>query len=516
MIRNKNILIYFLFFFSIYCALIIGESWDEYYYTALGKRNLIYLFTLGRVEPYFGGSFYYSTLYWNLQYFFSQLVNYKYQTEINHLINLLFSFSAIFAFSKIGKQLFNKKISEIFFLLLFFYPVFFGHMGQNPKDTILVFCHLWIFSLILNYLKNQNIKEKSKKYIYYISILIATGTGIQLYFPASLLIIIFFVVIEILFLKKFINKKFDKIRFYGDLIKIFLFSFIIYIFFAPDTHDNILYKPYLFFLKSFEAQRGGEYTLINGLIFLSKIPPKLYFYEYFLYKSPEFVIFLYIVFLVLFLKINKFYKRTIENYFYKLIIIIGLMLYPLITMLIIPFGVYDGMRLFLWVLPYFMVIPGITVYFLIKNINSHFFYKILTFISLILFFFYLIKFFSYTPYQYSYFNIFSGEKVDEKFEKDYWGVSLKEIIKKNKDLFVREDLRLSTCGVSNDIVSKYVKLYTSKNIELFDPVKSNYIIMTNRVANAEATCFQFYKGENISEIKRDNKSLSLIRHINHE
>ena len=149
MIRNKKILIYSLFFFSIYCALIIGESWDEWYYTGLGKRNLIYLFTLGRVEPHYGDSNSFSSLYWNLQYFFSQLVNYKYQTEINHLINLLFSFSAIFAFSKIGKQLFNKKISEIFFLLLFFYPAFFGHMGQNPKDTILVFCHLWIFSLIL-------------------------------------------------------------------------------------------------------------------------------------------------------------------------------------------------------------------------------------------------------------------------------------------------------------------------------------------------------------------------------
>jgi hypothetical protein len=516
MIRKKQFLIYFLFFFSAYCALTIGESWDEYYYTALGKRNLIYLFTLGRIEPYFGGSFYYSTLYWDLQYFFSQLLSYKYQTEVNHLINLLFSFSAIFAISKIGRQLFNKKIGEIFFLLLFFYPEFFGHMGQNPKDTILAFCHLWILSLVLSYLKNQHLEEKSRKYIYCISILIATGTGIQLYFPASLLIIIFFIIIEILFIKKIINKKFNKIKFYGDLIKIFFLSFLIYVFFAPDTHGNILYKPYLFFLKSLEAQRGGEYTLINGLIFLSKNPPKLYFYQYFFYKSPEFIIFLYIIFFTFFLKINKFYKKIISNYFYKLVIIITLMLYPFITMLIIPFGVYDGIRLFLWIVPYFMIIPGVTIYFLIKNINSNFFYRILAFISLILFFIYLVKFLLYTPYQYSYFNIFAGNNVEEKFEKDYWGVSLKELIKKNKNFFLINDLKLSTCGVSNDIVTKYIKLYSSKSIELVDPSKAEYIIMTNRVVNNKATCFQFYKGKNISEVKRDNKLLSSIRHINYE
>jgi hypothetical protein len=127
MIRKKQFLIYFLFFFSVYCALTIGESWDEYYYTALGKRNLIYLFTLGRLEPYFGGSFYYSTLYWDLQYFFSQLLSYKYQTEVNHLINLLFSFSAIFMFfcvknlAPIKKDIFIKTKLHIRIIAIFFF-----------------------------------------------------------------------------------------------------------------------------------------------------------------------------------------------------------------------------------------------------------------------------------------------------------------------------------------------------------------------------------------------------------
>ena len=164
MITKKNLIVFFLFFFSLYCSLIIGQSWDESYHTNLGKRNLVYLFSLGRVESYLGYSQYYSSLYWSLQYFFSQLFIYKYQTEINHLINLLFSFSAIFALYRIGKQLFNKSIAQILFLLLLFYAPFFGHMGLNPKDTILAFCHLWIFSLVLSYLKSKNNKKKTKKY----------------------------------------------------------------------------------------------------------------------------------------------------------------------------------------------------------------------------------------------------------------------------------------------------------------------------------------------------------------
>ena len=107
----------------------------------------------------------------------TQIFPSKYQIESSHLINLIFSLSAIFAIGKVSKELFNKKVSKIVFLILFFYPVFFGQMGFNPKDTILAFCHVWIFYSILKYLKNQ-----TNKYVANIGILAAMGTGIQLFF----------------------------------------------------------------------------------------------------------------------------------------------------------------------------------------------------------------------------------------------------------------------------------------------------------------------------------------------
>ena len=131
-VKAKNLIIFLFFSFAVYCALVVGQSWDEFYHTDLGKRNLVYLLTLGRVESYLGYSQYYSSFYWSLQYFFSQLFSIKYQTEINHLINLLFSFSTLFALNKIGKQLFNKEIGKIFFFFIILLSIFFWKYGNEP------------------------------------------------------------------------------------------------------------------------------------------------------------------------------------------------------------------------------------------------------------------------------------------------------------------------------------------------------------------------------------------------
>ena len=42
----------------------------------------------------------------------------------------------------------------------------------------------------------------------------------------------------------------------------------------------------------------------------------------------------------------------------------------------------------------------------------------------------MFNFFSITPYQYTYLNLFNGQKEIryKKFENDYWGTSIKELI----------------------------------------------------------------------------------------
>ena len=48
--KKQKILLFFLFAFSIYCALKIGQSWDEAFHLIQGKTTLDYLFSLGKID----------------------------------------------------------------------------------------------------------------------------------------------------------------------------------------------------------------------------------------------------------------------------------------------------------------------------------------------------------------------------------------------------------------------------------------------------------------------------------
>ena len=157
MIKTKQkILFLFLVCFSIYCALTIGQGWDEGFLLIQGKVTLDYLLSLGRIDVDIYLREYYSPIYYSLKYLLIQIFPIEYQIEVSHIINLIFSLSVIIAIKKLSKELFNEKVGNYVFLILFFYPIFFGHMAFNSKDTILAFSHVWIFYLSIKYLKKQN------------------------------------------------------------------------------------------------------------------------------------------------------------------------------------------------------------------------------------------------------------------------------------------------------------------------------------------------------------------------
>ena len=153
--KKKITSLYILIAFSIYCSLVVGLAWDEQNAFESGKITIDYLFTLGRVDKYIAYREYYSTIYWSFLYLVSEIFPSKYQNEIGHLINLSFSLSAIFATGRLATVLFNKEVGKLTFLVLFLFPIFFGHMAVNNKDTILAFCHVWIIYLVLRYFQKQ-------------------------------------------------------------------------------------------------------------------------------------------------------------------------------------------------------------------------------------------------------------------------------------------------------------------------------------------------------------------------
>ena len=77
--NREDYLKIFLISFACYCALTIGESWDEDFHFKQGKITLNYLLSLGQIKGEIFNGERYSPSYWTLQYFITQIFSPKYQ-----------------------------------------------------------------------------------------------------------------------------------------------------------------------------------------------------------------------------------------------------------------------------------------------------------------------------------------------------------------------------------------------------------------------------------------------------
>ena len=516
--KNQLIILLTLISFSIFCALIIGESWDEGTNLIIGKITLEYLFSFGRINNEVTFREIYSPLYWLLQSIFIKVFPFEYKVQVTHIINLIFSFGVVFGISKLSKQLFNKDIGRIVFLLLFFYPIFFGHMSMNSKDTILAFSHVWIFYYLIKYIKNQDINRIRNYCIAYIGVLAALANGIQILFLGSTIPIFLFLILEVFYFKKFSKKKISLLKLLFDALKCFLIFYFVLIIFWIDAHENILLSPYKILLSTMSDNfwTGWPFNLMNGDYFISTEVPKNYLIINLLYKSPEFFLILYPLFFIFVLKNNNYFKRKFKNFYYKILIILLFILFPNVILIFLPYPVYDGIRLFLWSIPYLCIMPALAIYYIYENINF-LSSKILSAILFSFAFYFLYFFIMLSPYQYTYLNLLNGDSKTNysKFENDYWGVSLKELINQI-DLDKDKTIIFSTCGANHGVVKKYLLKAGYNNIKFSSPEDSTYIIMTNRVIdfNGFSNCFDRYNGKDIFKVVRNGKSLSIIRKIN--
>ncbi len=267
---------------------------------------------------------------------------------------------------------------------------------------------------------------------------------------------------------------------------------------------------------------GWPYNIINGDYYLSKEVPKSYLLINFIYKSPEYFLFTYLLFGIFIFTSKNFFKERFKFFSYKLFFIISILIFPNLILIFIPYPVYDGMRLFLWSLPYFCIIPAFTIYYLIENFK---FIKLkLTLSFLIIFIIYfMFNFLSITPYHYTYLNIFNGkiENRYQKFENDYWGSTIKELVKKTK-FNKNETIAIATCGVAKTISKNYFKKKGYHNIKFVPHKNADYIIMTNRAILKDekikddyilTNCFDRFKGDDVFKVERNGLLLSVIRKI---
>ena len=127
--KKEEIIKIILIIYTIYCAYNIGISWDEGYHQEIGKINLKYLLSFGLIDEPFLYKYKFSTLYWSVSSFISQIFPKSYLTEVFHIINAFFGLMIIVGLYKINKILFNEQIAKVASLFLFFIPFFFWSLG---------------------------------------------------------------------------------------------------------------------------------------------------------------------------------------------------------------------------------------------------------------------------------------------------------------------------------------------------------------------------------------------------
>ena len=516
--------------YPLYCIIQLGVTWDVGFHYTLGKDRLDYLFSLGSNEvnttPYVNK--FYTGTYSTISALFVQFFPRKYTIEAIYIFNLSFSILAIFGIYKIAKEFFNKQIAQITFLLCYFNPIFFGHMAINSMDTIVAFANIWWFYTVLRYFKYQQDKQRKNNYVIFSALLLGLGLGIRYTFLLTLVPIFLFIILEIFYFKIFISKKFSKKLFIKDAFIILVVTYFIMVLFWPETHSNIFLMPIKLAIEGLSTGFGPPFILYEEEIFLPNKLPSSYILVNLLYKMPEFIILSFIAFICFFFKMVSYFKNRFKAFKFKIFTIFIILIFPNILLLVNPWGLYDGIRLFLYLIPFICIVPAILFFFLYKMINGNL-YKLTLSCFVFLQLFFLFNFFTLSPYQYVYLNLLAGKYSEnsKKFENDYWGVSTKELISKisryDKTLSSSE-IKIALCGLTDAHVKKYLKKYKNLKFKLVNNDEDfDFIIMNNRISwdlkNTEIdiqknkTCFQKFPGEDLINVKRRGLILSRMTKI---
>ena len=555
------ILIICLIIFSLFNSLIIGLSWDEYFHHINGLARFEYLKSLGDFQKYnFRNNMYYPGLYDTISYaigyivlLFDQNFYRNYFPEITHFINFLFSVLSLFGFYLIVKKFFNKNIAILATLLTLLNPFFFGHMGMNTKDIIIFFALIWFSYFFYKYLK-------SEKNIYLNLILasffIGFGCGVRLTF----LVIVFPVIIcGLIYLFK--KSKGQYLNLIKRLAAHSIFAFLIIILLtvicwphmlAHIESKNAFKFIFLIIKKTIAWNQGPKIGLINGSFYEVFNTPSTYFLDVLRFRMPFYWTLLILFTFSLLITKTMFFKNHINNFNNKFIVINIIAFFPILLAISLIANIYDNMRLFLFVVPFFSLLASFSLYYFLTNFRNSFKSKIGIILILFLFSISMYRFISLTPYQYSYvnFSYFKFKDTANKFEHDYWGATYKELIKKIKNTYSQSEInefRISECG-GGDMTLVY---YLNKHLNIkktYDEYKlgdATHLLMNNRTLLAlkhldlsklksttkliyddeleqiirakgvKQTCFNYekYKGEDLVTVSRDGLIMSTFRKI---
>lgn len=524
LIISLKIIITILIFFGLWNSLIIGASWDEPFHAANGIRRLRYLTSFGEYQNYqYANNQFYPGLYDTFSSSISHII-YKYYPNfhgnfffhIKHFINFTFSVASIYglySFIKLFTK--NKLLALISSLFTILNPFFFGHMGINPKDTIIFFSLIWFLYFFYKYI----LKEKDLKNLIFFSIFIGFGCGIRISFLGIIVPIILFGIINYINTFKYSIGKFFKKKISDVIISIVVILFFVLLTW-PHMHQGNFYIVLETIKNSISWQAGPKLGLINGIFYETSNTPKIYFFSFLQYKMPIYQTLLFLISIIFIFLKKDFFKKYINEFSKFIFLNLFIIFFTVFLTIVLNVKIYDGIRLFLFLIPFFCTICAIVVFYFILNFKKNYLYFISSSVLIFLITLSLNRFIILAPYQYSYlnYNFTNLELASNKFENDYWNTSWKELINNLPDEAGGKKINnsnVAVCGGDANIVLYY---FSKKNrkINITPVADADFIIMTSRASFSKydkRTCFDAYKGQDLFYVKRKGLILSKFTKI---
>ena len=484
-----------MFLLAWWSSLTIGLSSDEYFHHINGLVRYKYLISFGEFDGYeFRNNRFYPGLYDTISYAIGQiilLIDKKFYANnidfVMHLVNISFSSLSILGLYLIVKKIFNNNIAILASLITLLNPFFFGHMGMNSKDVIIFFSLIWFCYYFYLYCVED---KKTTKNLLLASFFIGFGCGVRLTFP----VVIFPVIIcGLIFL-------FNKYKSnYGPLVKRLLWHSVITITITifliilcwPHMIEEIQRGNFLDFFSlivknTINWNDGPKTGFVNGEYYEVFNTPKTYFLDVITYRLPFYFTLLIIFTYLLFLTKNLLAQSQIKYFNQKFLLINILAFFPIILALILGVNIYDNLRLFLFIIPFFSLIAAFSIDQLFSTFKKSWLSKTSLAIVLILFSLSFYRFILLTPYQYDYIN-YSFLKFEDskgKFEHDYWGASYKELVSKIEKKYSKEeikDFKITNCSGDGILLYYLTRKLGKKMIYRSEKEReATHVVMINR------------------------------------
>ena len=341
----------------------------------------------------------------------------------NIAINIYVLFSLLVIYFLISKFL-SKNYAFYFLIFLILIPSFNGHALFNIKDIPFLIQYLIAVVLTINFdLPTSKLDGKSLRYLIFLGLIYGLVVLVRFNGYAFLFLLSFF---------KFINNYKNSINNISTLLInsfiIYSVSFISLILFSPSAWNN----PIVWLRGVYNTQFNLDWTggtLTNGsYVYATEMSP-FYLITWFSHKLPIVYIFTFFISIFIYL---LFYKKKYFSDLGKFSLYI-ISIVNLIFFILRPIS-YDGIRQYLFLLPFFVILFVETSNFINKKFGINIFYSFLIFSIIYL----IYSQNSLGPYKYVYFNEFVDENeitTDcEKiggcgnWETDYWGYSIKELM----------------------------------------------------------------------------------------